>query len=96
MLARAGSGKTRVLTTKIAWLVACQNVKLWTELAVTFTNKAARKMSERAGKLMGASLGGSQICTFHAYGLNLLFRSRGLLRDRGYNPSFVIYDRSDS
>ena len=96
VLAGAGSGKTRVLTSKIAWLIAAQNVKPWRVLAVTFTNKAAREMSERVEKLLGGSLGGAQICTFHSYGLNLLFRNRELLRDRGYNPSFVIYDRSDS
>lgn len=96
VLAGAGSGKTRVLTSKIAWLIAAQDVKPWRVLAVTFTNKAAREMSERVERLLGGSLGGAQICTFHSYGLNLLFRNRELLRDRGYNPSFVIYDRSDS
>ena len=66
VLAGAGSGKTRVLTSKIAWLIAAQNVKPWRVLAVTFTNKAAREMSERVEKLLGGSLGGAQICTFHS------------------------------
>ncbi len=96
VLAGAGSGKTRVLTSKIAWLIAERGVRPWRILAVTFTNKAAREMSDRAKKLLGANPGGVQISTFHSFGLNLLFRNRELLRERGYNPNFVIYDRTDS
>lgn len=96
VLAGAGSGKTRVLTSKIAWLIAEKHVVPWQILAVTFTNKAAREMNDRAARLLGSSLGGAQICTFHSYGLRLLFRNRELLRSKGYNPNFVIYDRTDS
>ncbi len=96
VLAGAGSGKTRVLTSKVAWLIAEHGVRPWKILAVTFTNKAAREMSERVAKLLGPNLGGAQISTFHSYGLNLLFRNRELLREKGYNPNFVIYDRADS
>ena len=96
VLAGAGSGKTRVLTCKIAWLIAERGVKPWKILAVTFTNKAAREMNERVQRLLGGNLGGAQVCTFHSFGLNLLFRNRELLRHKGYNPNFVVYDRNDA
>ncbi len=96
VLAGAGSGKTRVLTTKIAWLIGHERVAPWRILAVTFTNKAAREMSERVEKLLGSTRGGAQICTFHSFGLNLLFRNRDVLEDRGYRRNFVVYDRGDS
>ncbi len=95
VLAGAGSGKTRVLTRKIAWLIAEKGVPAWKILAVTFTNKAAREMNERVSKLLGNNLGGAQICTFHSFGLKMLFRNREALRERGYNPNFVVYDRTD-
>ena len=96
VLAGAGGGKTRVLTTKIAWLINQENVAPWRILAVTFTNKAAREMGERVDKLLGANRGGAQICTFHSFGLNLLFRNRDVLEEHGYRRSFVVFDRSDS
>lgn len=96
VLAGAGSGKTKVLTSKIAWLIAEKHVMPWQILAVTFTNKAASEMTERVAKLLGSNLGGAEICTFHSYGLRLLFRNRKILLARGYNPNFVIYDRTDS
>jgi len=96
VLAGAGSGKTRVLTTKIAWLINHENVMPWRILAVTFTNKAAREMGERVDKLLGGVRGGAQICTFHSFGLNMMFRNRELLEELGYNRNFVVYDRNDS
>ena len=95
VLAGAGSGKTRVLTDKVAWLISCRNVAPWRILAVTFTNKAAREMRDRVEKILGPSLG-VQMCTFHSFGLRLLFRNRETLEARGYSPNFVVYDRSDS
>lgn len=84
VLAGAGSGKTRVLTSKIAWLIGEQNVRPWKILAVTFTNKAAREMNERVQKLLPNALGGAQICTFHSFGLNLLFRNREIQIGRAH------------
>ncbi len=95
VLAGAGSGKTRVLTSKIAWLIGQRAVAPWRILAVTFTNKAAREMRSRVESALGHDLAGMQVCTFHAFGLQMLFRHRELLRERGYNPNFVIYDRND-
>lgn len=95
VLAGAGSGKTCVLTTKVAWLIEREKVAPWRILAVTFTNKAAREMSERVGRLLRDSRG-AQICTFHSFGLNALFRNRDALEDRGFRRNFVVYDRGDS
>lgn len=94
--AGAGSGKTRVLTVKIAWLIAHKGVPAERILAVTFTNKAAREMRERVDKYLGAQGTRAQICTFHSFGLNMLFRSREYLESLGYKPNFVVYDRGDS
>lgn len=94
--AGAGSGKTRVLTVKIAWLIAHAGVPAERILAVTFTNKAAREMRERVDKYLGARGTRAQICTFHSFGLNLLFRNREYLEELGYKRNFVVYDRGDS
>lgn len=96
VLAGAGSGKTRVLTRKIAWLISEKEVLPWKVLAVTFTNKAAREMRERVESLLGHDLSGMQVLTFHSFGLQMLFRCRNWLADRGYAKNFVVYDRADS
>lgn len=96
VLAGAGSGKTRVLTAKVAWLVAQLTVAPWRILAVTFTNKAAREMKSRVQKLLENSSNDVQVSTFHSFGLNLLIRNRLALEEKGYNPNFVVYDRQDS
>ncbi|WP_231286707.1 ATP-dependent helicase [Jonquetella anthropi] len=96
ILAGAGSGKTRVLTRKIAWLIDAQRVKPWRILAVTFTNKAAREMLDRLTASLGENLAGLQVRTFHSFGLQMLFRSRAQLEQLGYPPQCVVYDRADS
>lgn len=95
VLAGAGSGKTRVLTTKIAYLIEEKNVPPWRILALTFTNKAAREMRDRVDKLLGSNLKGMEVSTFHAYGLRFLHRYSEALIKLGYPRSFVIFDRSD-
>ena len=96
VLAGAGSGKTKVLTTKIAYLVREMGVKPWRILALTFTNKAAREMKSRAEAMFDGELGGLEISTFHAYGLRFLHRCHEALEKLGYPYPFVIFDRSDA
>lgn len=96
VLAGAGSGKTRVLTYKIAYLIEEKNVDPSSILAVTFTNKAANEMRERVGKLVGPSSSKMQVSTFHAYGLNFLFRYRDHLDKFGLKKHLVVFDRNDS
>ena len=95
VLAGAGSGKTRVLTTKIAYLISGQDVKPWRILALTFTNKAAKEMKSRVEKLLGDDLRGMEVATFHAYGLRFLHRYPEALESLGYSRNFVVFDRSD-
>ena len=95
VLAGAGSGKTRVLTTKIAYLIDKKNVAPWRILALTFTNKAAREMRDRVDQLLGSDLKGMEVSTFHAYGLRFLHRYPDSLQRLGYPRAFVIFDRSD-
>jgi DNA helicase-2/ATP-dependent DNA helicase PcrA len=96
VLAGAGSGKTRVLTAKIAHLINECRVAPWKILAMTFTNKAAREMLERVRRLCGENLHGMQISTFHSWGLRFLQRRRSALADLGYPSSgFVVFDRGD-
>lgn len=92
ILAGAGSGKTRVITHRIAHLIHNLQVRPWNILAVTFTNKAANEMAERVRKLLG---GGEtpMIATFHAACGRILRREIHLL---GYDSNFVIYDDRDS
>lgn len=89
VLAGAGSGKTRVLTTRVAWLVNEYGVDPSGILAVTFTNKAAGEMRARIRVLLGREPAGMWIGTFHAIGARLLRRHAGVL---GWTPSFTIYD----
>ncbi len=94
ILAGAGSGKTRVLTHKIAWLVSQYQVPLYKILAVTFTNKAAKEMVERVEKLVGVSVPPRDqwVLTFHSFCNKILQRHAELL---GYQKAFVIYDSGD-
>ena len=94
VLAGAGSGKTRVITRKIGYLVEQCGIQPRHITAVTFTNKAAREMKERVGKQLGGSKGkGLSISTFHTLGLNILRRE---LKRLGYKPGFSIFDDQDS
>ncbi|MDE3101738.1 MAG: UvrD-helicase domain-containing protein [Chloroflexota bacterium] len=93
ILAGAGSGKTRVLTHRIAYLIRELNVPPSAILAVTFTNKAAREMKERLERLLPASaLGELTVGTFHAFCARVL---RRWARAAGIDPGFVIYDEAD-
>lgn len=92
LLAGAGTGKTRVLTHRIAYLIEEEGISPWNILAVTFTNKAAREMKERVEKLIG--YGGDQVwvATFHATCVRILRRYADRL---GYDTNFTIYDTDD-
>ena len=91
ILAGAGSGKTRVIVHRIAYLLQ-QGISPSAILAVTFTNKAAREMSQRVRTLCGGKLADLTVCTFHAFGLKVLRQFGDRLGCRG---SFTIYDESD-
>ncbi len=94
VLAGAGSGKTRVITQKIAYLIDKCGYDPRHIAAVTFTNKAAREMRERVGSIAGErQLKGLRISTFHTLGLNII---RTELSALGYRPGFTIYDDHDS
>ncbi len=92
VLAGPGSGKTRVLTHRIAQIVQLRLAAPWQIMAVTFTNKAAREMRERTERLLGADLMGLSIGTFHALCARLLRREADCL---AYTAGFVIYDSND-
>ncbi len=96
ILAGAGSGKTRVITYRIAHLIQNCGVSPYHILAVTFTNKAAEEMRERVGKLLGSRAQKVWISTFHSACVRILRQSahEGLNR-LGYRPDFVIYDTAD-
>src|SRR5688572_32376993 len=87
VLAGAGSGKTRVITFRIANLVAKHGVEPWRILAVTFTNKAAGEMRQRLEGLLGEKAGEAWVSTFHAAGARILRRHADVL---GLDPRFVI------
>ena len=98
ILAGAGSGKTRVITHRIAYLVEQRGAAPDSILAVTFTNKAAAEMGERVEKLMGhGSLAKPLISTFHSFCVRLLRRDIEALRinNEGLTKSFAIYDETD-
>lgn len=92
ILAGAGSGKTRVITTKIAYLIQHENIQPWSILAVTFTKKAANEMKERAVKLEPLAEQ-AQIKTFHSFGAWFL---RRYAEEAGLDPNFTVYDDDDS
>ena len=93
ILAGAGSGKTRVLTQRVAHLIAEKHVAPWNILAITFTNKAAREMKERVENALGTDAHGVLVATFHATCVRIL---RGYADRIGYDTHFTIYDSDDS
>lgn len=92
VMAGAGSGKTRVLTHRVAYLIEEKDVLPWNILAITFTNKAAREMKERVGKLLGESARDIWVSTFHALCVRILRRD---IEKIGYNRAFTIADTSE-
>ena len=92
ILAGAGSGKTRVLTYKIAYLLEQEIVKPWQILAITFTNKAAKEMKERVEGLVGQVAQDMWLGTFHSVCVRILKREIELL---GYTRDFNIFDEID-
>ena len=93
VLAGAGSGKTKVLTTRIAYLIKEKGVDPYNLLAITFTNKAAREMKERVAKLIDYKYENMQISTFHSFGLTILRKYYNIV---GYKSNFTILDSDDS
>jgi len=92
VIAGAGSGKTKVLTHKIAYLIGEKNVKPWNILAITFTNKAANEMKERVKNLVGSNADDIWMGTFHSICVRIL---RKTIDRIGFDTSFVIFDTSD-
>ena len=92
VIAGAGSGKTKVLTHKIAYLIDEKNVKPWDILAITFTNKAANEMKQRVENLVGEIARDMWIGTFHSICVKIL---RKFIDRLGYERSFIIFDTSD-
>lgn len=93
ILAGAGSGKTKVLTTKIAYLIEKEHVSPYNVLAITFTNKASKEMKDRIYNLIGDTAKHIQISTFHSFGLKILRENYNYL---GYESNFTIIDSDDS
>lgn len=92
VIAGAGSGKTKVLTHKIAYLISEKGVKPWNILAITFTNKAANEMKERVRNLVGTNADDIWMGTFHSICVRILRKTIDRL---GFESSFVIFDTSD-
>ena len=92
VIAGAGSGKTKVLTYKIAYLLQEKSVKPWNILAITFTNKAANEMKERAAALIGENINDLWLGTFHAICVRIL---RKFIDRLGFDTSFAIFDTTD-
>ena len=93
VVAGAGSGKTRVLTRRIAYLLGQRAVNPYEVLAITFTNKAAAEMKERVAELVGDRARSMWVSTFHSACVRILRQEAAKL---GYSNSFTIYDSSDS
>ena len=93
VLAGAGSGKTSVITRKIAYLIEHCNIEPRHIAAVTFTNKASREMKERVSKLLEGGAKGLTVSTFHNLGLNIIRRE---IRQLGFKPGFSIFDAEDA
>ena len=93
VVAGAGSGKTRVLTRRIAHLLATRDARPWEILAITFTNKAADEMRRRVVDLVGADAHQMWVSTFHSAGLRMLRAHAEVL---GYQRGFTIYDAGDA
>ena len=92
VIAGAGSGKTKVLTHKIAYLLQEKDIKPWNILAITFTNKAANEMKTRVENLVGNAANDMWIGTFHSICVKIL---RRFIDKIGYDTSFIIFDTSD-
>ncbi len=92
ILAGAGSGKTRVLTYRTSYLIEAAGVRPWNIIALTFTNKAAREMKERIGRMTGEAAKDIWVSTFHSTCLKILFSHAEKL---GYKPNFEIADAAD-
>ena len=93
IIAGAGAGKTKTLTTKIAYLIEEKGVSPYNILAITFTNKAAKEMKDRIYMQIGSTAKKLQVSTFHSFGLKLLRENFDIL---GYDKNFVIMDSDDS
>ena len=93
VLAGAGSGKTRVLTTRIAYMIKEHKIAPWNILAITFTNKAANELKERLEKMLGEEAKDIWASTFHSSCVRILRKDGEVL---GYSKNFTIYDTDDS
>lgn len=92
VIAGAGSGKTKVLTHKIAYLIEEKNIKPWNIISITFTNKAANEMKQRVEKIVGDAVKDMWMGTFHSICVRIL---RKFIERLGYSSSFIIFDSTD-